>query len=162
MKTYSGFTLIELMITLVVVAILLAVGIPSFQTIFETNRLATQANELVTAVNLARSEAIKRGVNVTVRANAAGFQTGWCIHINDNCTAAANILRQYPAMNQMAVNSGGVLVLEFNGQGQKASPAGEVSILLSPADCASGTADRARTISIANTGRASITTGACP
>ena len=161
MKQHSGFTLIELMITLAIASILLSVGIPSFQSIFEINRLATQANELVGAVNLARSEAIKRGQDVTVQASAGGFQNGWCVHLGANC-AGANIVREFRAMNQMAVVSGGISTLVFNGRGQKALPAGEVSIRISPADCTSGMADRARTISIANTGRANTTAGACP
>lgn len=160
MKTYSGFTLVELMITLVVVAILLAVGIPSFQAIFMNNRLATQANELIGAVNLARSEAIKRGGQVTLRASAGGFQNGWCVHLDNSCNGA-NIIRQFPAMNQMDVVSGAVTIA-FNGQGQKANPPGLINIALSPTGCTSGTPNLSRTVSIANTGRASVTSGNCP
>jgi type IV fimbrial biogenesis protein FimT len=61
-----GFTLIELMVTLAVAAIVLTVAVPSFQDLVRNNRLATQANQLVSALNLARSEAVKRGVRVTV------------------------------------------------------------------------------------------------
>lgn len=61
-----GFTLIELMVTLAVAAIVLTVAVPSFRDLIRHNRLATQANQLVSALNLARSEAIKRGVRVTV------------------------------------------------------------------------------------------------
>jgi len=161
MKKHTGFTLVELMITLVIAAILLAVAIPSFKTLFESNRLATQANELIGVVNLARSEAIKRGANVTIQASAGGFQNGWCVHFGADCTGT-NILKQFPALNQMAVASGGVATLVFNGRGQKATPAGEVTIQLSPVDCASGTVDGARSIGIANTGRASVTRGNCP
>lgn len=62
----NGFTLIELMVTVAVSAIVLSVAVPGFQDLIRNNRLATQANQLVTALNLARSEAIKRGVRVTV------------------------------------------------------------------------------------------------
>ncbi|MFN2308478.1 MAG: GspH/FimT family pseudopilin [Gammaproteobacteria bacterium] len=161
MKTFSGFTLIELMITLAIAAILLTVGIPSFQAVFQSNRLATQANELIGAVNLARSEAIKRGANVTVRASTGGFQNGWCVHLNASCTGD-DILRLFPAMNQMAVDAGGTTALVFNGQGQKATPAGEVTFTISPDDCTTGAANLSRAISIANTGRASVTAGVCP
>lgn len=57
----TGFSLIELMVALAVASILLTVGVPSFQDMIRDNRLATQANRLVGALNLARSEAIKRG-----------------------------------------------------------------------------------------------------
>jgi len=86
-----GVTLIELLVTVSVMAILLATGVPNFQSFMNTNRAVALTNELVGALNLARSEAIKRGVQVTVckTANpdaaspacttAGGWQTGWLI-----------------------------------------------------------------------------------
>jgi type IV fimbrial biogenesis protein FimT len=62
----SGFTLIELMFTLLIAAILLGVGVPSFRGMAASNRLTTQANDLVGAINFARSEAITRNMNVTL------------------------------------------------------------------------------------------------
>lgn len=56
----DGFTIIELMITLVIAAILMAIAIPSFTYLTVTNRLTTTANELVNRLGLARSDAIKR------------------------------------------------------------------------------------------------------
>lgn len=67
----AGFTLIELMITLAVGAVLLAIGVPSFNQMIIANRLATQSNELVAAITIARSEAIKRNASITLcRADA--------------------------------------------------------------------------------------------
>lgn len=66
MKRSRGFTLIELMITLVLAAIILALGVPGFQDIVRNNRAATQSNELVAALSLARSEAVKRGARVSL------------------------------------------------------------------------------------------------
>lgn len=63
-KTHTGFTLIELLITLAVLAIVIAVGVPSLQRMTETNRGAAQNNLIRGSINAARSEAIKRGVNV--------------------------------------------------------------------------------------------------
>ena len=50
MNRRSGFTLIELMITLAVAAIVLTVGIPSFREMMRENRLATQTNEFLAAL----------------------------------------------------------------------------------------------------------------
>ena len=67
MKTKQrGFTLIELMVTLIIGVILLAVGIPSFKSITDNTRMAANSNNLVIAMLLARSEAVKTGLNVYV------------------------------------------------------------------------------------------------
>ncbi len=60
----AGFTLVELMVTIFVAAILLAIAVPSFQHITVSSRLTTTANSLVGALNLARMEAIKRNADV--------------------------------------------------------------------------------------------------
>jgi len=62
----TGFTLIELMITIVLVAILLGIGIPSFAEFIRNSRITSKANDLLTAMHLARTESIKRRAPVTV------------------------------------------------------------------------------------------------
>jgi type IV fimbrial biogenesis protein FimT len=86
MKKVTGFTLVELMITLTVLVIVLAVGIPSFIQISRNNTLATHANELVAALNLARSEAVKRGVQVTIAPTGTEWEEGWRIFTDGNDT----------------------------------------------------------------------------
>ncbi|VAX10064.1 Type IV fimbrial biogenesis protein FimT [hydrothermal vent metagenome] len=81
-KTLSnhGFTLVELMVTLVVITILLTTAIPSFQDVIRDNRTTTHTNNLITALNLARSEAIERGLQVTIRRKGSTSQNwdgGW-------------------------------------------------------------------------------------
>ncbi len=61
-----GFTLVELIITLVVAAILLTLAAPNLTSFLKRDRLATQANDLLADLALARSEAIKRGAVVVV------------------------------------------------------------------------------------------------
>ena len=87
----SGFTLIELMITLVVAAILLMVGVPGFLDMYKNNRLLTAANALAASVNLARSEAITRGVRVKICKSATSpnctgsgdWQQGWVVMVDN-------------------------------------------------------------------------------
>lgn len=61
-----GFTIVELMVTLTVAAILLAIAIPSFTYLTVSSRLTTTANELVNRLSLARSDAIKRNTLIRV------------------------------------------------------------------------------------------------
>lgn len=70
-----GFTLIELVITLVIAAILFTLAVPPFQTFVQNNRITTQANELIVDLAFARSEAMKRGENVLVCVKDAGAET---------------------------------------------------------------------------------------
>jgi type IV fimbrial biogenesis protein FimT len=82
-----GFTLVELLITIVVLTIVLAAGVPAFQSFIKNNRVTAQANDLVSTIQLARSEALKRGTNTVVcasddQAKCTGKDTwsdGWIV-----------------------------------------------------------------------------------
>jgi type IV fimbrial biogenesis protein FimT len=64
--SYSGFTLIELITSLSIASILLAIGIPSFQILTQSNRMTGAINTITSHLNLARSEAVKRGIDVVL------------------------------------------------------------------------------------------------
>jgi len=89
MKLGRGFTLLELMVTIAVLAILATVGVPSFRDLIQNNRVTTQTNELVSALSFARTEAVKRGRNVDVVLTQQG--TGWRARVALN--GAADALR---------------------------------------------------------------------
>jgi len=73
-----GFTLVELMVTVVIVAILLTVAVPSFQEMVKNNRISIATNEFVDIVQFARTEAVKRSTSVTVEAtNPANTGNEW-------------------------------------------------------------------------------------
>ena len=83
----QGFTLLELVITMTIAAILLAIGIPSFRYVTTANRMSGEINGLLADMLFARSEAIKEGQTVTVCASANGqtcsgaatWNTGWIV-----------------------------------------------------------------------------------
>lgn len=84
MRAQQGFTLIELMVTVALVAILVGIAVPSFQGALNGNRLATSANELIASLQTARMEAIRRNrrVAVCMSANANAGQDATCANAN--------------------------------------------------------------------------------
>lgn len=72
MRRNQGFTLIELVVTVSVLAIIVAMAVPSFTSMINSNRLATNANELVAAVQLAKMESLRRGMRVGVCESSNG------------------------------------------------------------------------------------------
>ncbi|PLY17285.1 MAG: hypothetical protein C0631_00025 [Sedimenticola sp.] len=68
----SGFTLVELIVTIAIAAIILTIGIPSFRTLIANSTVTSEVNQLVAYMHLARSEAIKRGRNAVLCATSDG------------------------------------------------------------------------------------------
>jgi type IV fimbrial biogenesis protein FimT len=96
-KAQTGFTIIELMVTLALAAIVLMAAVPSFTQIIKSNRLTTNVNDLVYAISLARSEALKSG-GASVCASSDGtacdnalWKQGWIVFtdLNGDCVVDA-------------------------------------------------------------------------
>ena len=79
MQKQSGFTLIELMIAIAILGIVVSLGIPSFAKLIAENRVSGVTNEFNAALQVARSEAVRRGTAVSIRSvgGAETFQGGW-------------------------------------------------------------------------------------
>jgi type IV fimbrial biogenesis protein FimT len=69
-NTQSGFTLFELMITVLVLGVVLAFGIPNFSAFTQNSRMTSTANDLHAAFQMARSEAARAKTNITICASA--------------------------------------------------------------------------------------------
>ena len=117
----SGFSLIELMVVLAVVSILLGVAVPAYQSFVDSTAVTTASNDLIAAINIARSEALKRDGIVSVQAldtTSKDFSDGYCVVLDSpgNCTGA---LRQFTVGSDeiTLVISGGYSSVSFDGLG---------------------------------------------
>jgi type IV fimbrial biogenesis protein FimT len=117
----GGLTLIELLVVLSIAVILMALAAPSFNETLRRNRIETAANGLLSALNFARTEAIRRGVSITVRKTGEALLRRWDAlpagyTLRTNSNNFANYIR-YNARGEIANNStGGYFIVCFNGQ----------------------------------------------
>ena len=154
-----GFNLVELMITVVVAGILMGLAAPSFVSFVKNNRLSSQANELMADLAFARSEAVKRGANITIcrasdpfaacTGSAGPWSTGWIV-----IDGAGQVLRLHEALDgQNTLTGTGTLADQtaYTGTGLITLGAAQSFSL-----CDDRLASYGRLIQISITGRAAI------
>jgi type IV fimbrial biogenesis protein FimT len=133
-RSHGGFTLIEMMITIVVLAILLGIAVPSFRNASLSGQLRSAANDFIATANFARSEAIKRGTPVTMCVSAdgstciaGGWEQGWIVLSSTTVgtTVSTTVLQhEAAAPNGFKISeAGGVASLSFQAIGVGATPA---------------------------------------
>ena len=118
-RNLSGFTLYELLITIVIIGIVLAFGIPNFGVFTQNSRIASTANDMHSSFYLGRSEAARSKSNITICASANSmdaaadcggtFDGGWIIFVDldgniqrpagPNVPGGENVLRRHPAVD---------------------------------------------------------------
>lgn len=165
-----GFTLIELMITLAIAAILMMVAVPSFIAFQRNAELTSAANTMLGALNTARTEAMKRNRNAIMAPTGTGWSSGWQVFIDTDrdgaFTTGELIVATYPAIpSYFSITATGNANLSspyvlFNGSGYASDvdgALGNLTIDIARNDL-SGTEllEQTRRIKVANTGRVRV------
>jgi type IV fimbrial biogenesis protein FimT len=149
MRSTRGFTLPELLIVITVLAVLLAVGIPSFTEFVRNQRVKTASFDLYSTLVHARSEAITRNATVTVAPVSAAWTNGWTI-----TDAGGTVLRTAGAVQSMSITGPTNVVFRGSGRLNAASmPTFQLS--------ATGSAVTTRCISIDLSGRPTTKAATC-
>ncbi len=174
-KFNQGFTLVELMVTLAVAAIILAIAAPSFSQMIRDHRLITTANDFMGTMQLARSEAIRRGVQVTMLPITQGdWTSGWNVFtdwngneslndVGNNCSQNNDcfLAQQNSLSTNISSNSNGSL-----GKGFRFMPTGEIFTidgLVNGTITFCSSQSNSRTITISSSGSSRVGIGAkCP
>ena len=122
-----GFTLIELLAVVTILAILLAVAIPSFAPMLSSNRLFAVQTEVMSSLALARSEAAKRGMPVSVVSSTTPCVVGnewgayWSVWVYSNANGVVDsgeVLRAHEALSsglKLSVPNSGVIKFDSHG-----------------------------------------------
>jgi len=165
-----GFTMVEILITLIIAGVLLSLALPSFQSLIGDNQIVSTTNEFVSSVHVARSEAIKRDARVgmcpssdplaanPVCSTTAAWTSGWIVFVDDD----EDGLRDSPGeelLQRMDQRSGGFVItpptvfqnrVYFESDGTSIDAAG---IPVSGQVTISYGADEQRNVNISATGR---------
>jgi type IV fimbrial biogenesis protein FimT len=167
-QRHSGFTLLELMVTLAIAAVLMMVSVPGLTTWRRNAELVSVTSTLVAAINTARGEAMKRGMNAMVVPAAGSYwNSGWRVFVDinrDNAWDADDMLvsQQEPLSSSILVTgtqsaSGSSPYVLFDASGYLKTTAGgfgALTLSLARTDMPATTAyTETRLIKIAQTGR---------
>lgn len=171
MRRYqSGFTIIELMVTLAVLAIVMAIAIPSFTGQIQRNSSLAIGEDFVTALNFARNEAIKRKVPISIcPSNDDGTQcgtswsAGWMVFVDgapseaESSATVSEVLRLWSDINpraEITVSRGGASAdfIRFAGMGVLARIGGAMDSVNITAQLANCSGEASREINIGPSG----------
>ncbi len=151
-RIQAGFTLVELLITVTILAITLGLAIPSFRDLMVAQRMRSVAYDMTSDLVLARSEAVKRGENITVAPDAGGWQSGWSVRAPASGTVVTS--RSAAGNGVLFTTAPGTVTFDLNGRlGTITTP---VRFELSDG------ASRNRCISLDPSGRPKSSLAACP
>lgn len=168
-RNISGFTVIELMVTITVLGVLVALSGPGFSDLMKNNRMAAQTNDLMSVIAFSRAEAMRRGARITICPSVNGsdctggsdWQNGVIAFVDTNRDAVVNpgeeVLRNIDAISAgNTISATGITSsLQFRGSGV-AIPSGTLKLC-------DDRPNRGRLISVAVSGSTLLTKDvSCP
>lgn len=161
-REFGGFSLIELMVTIAIAAILLAVAVPQLRRQIEQSQFTNTSNELLGALNFARAEALRRVRPVTIAPiTGVSWNTGWQMFLDVNRNGAidgAEVLKRGNAITAAQL-TGTVAFITFDSNGRRWSNATDPFVEISSFKTGAS-ADLERTVCVARSGRSAIVKGA--
>lgn len=175
MPKAKGFSLIELMVTVAVIAIALTIAVPSFSNSVRSSQLGSASNQLIAALQQARSEAIKRRTTLYVQAggSTAAWAHGWTVasvatapgeNEGDPDTETITALIQFDLPNSAVSittpNNNGLTRLGFTRDGELVNRSGANLAQASFTLCVTGQG-KGRQINLNRFGRAAVSTTNC-
>ena len=129
MKRAKGFTLVELMVAVVIMAILAAMAVPLYQNFIATQRIKSASFNLYSSLLFARNEASHRRDNVTITPTGGNWANGWVVTYT-NASSTVVDLRVQPALKGV-VGSSGASALTYYKDGRTNSSSSGTTITLS-------------------------------
>jgi len=187
MKHAHGFTLVELLITILVAALLMALAVPAFNSFVENNRIISSTNELVSALAVARNGAIHRRDTVTLCSStdtaaavptcsgSASWETGWIAFTDRNANGVYEppppagppggtdvLLRVWEAVptgHTVTAATNGITQVRFDRLGIANT---DEDFRLANPDCKTGQANREREVHLFTSGSVTVSREPCP